>query len=110
LCTVFVVKIIVSISFPSISYTLTRLQRTTKKKEKKKTKQQKTHIILIDSKTMINARRHNSQIPLFQPQSNPLVARTPDVKIASAIENIANFLVFVQVFVEEGFYFFFIVR
>lgn len=66
-------------------------------------------IPLIRSKTMINPRRHNHQIALFQTNSHPRIIFTAHIKIASPSENVANFFVFVQVFVEESFDFFFVV-
>jgi hypothetical protein len=58
---------------------------------------------------MVYPRRHNSQIPLLQSQSNPIVTFTSHIKVTCSIEYISDFLVFMQMFVKESFYFFFVV-
>lgn len=58
---------------------------------------------------MIDSRRHDSQIPLLQSESDPIVALAPHVKVACSIEDISDFLVFVKVLVEEDFDLLFVV-
>jgi len=50
---------------------------------------------------MVDSRRHDSQISLLQSQSDPIVTLTPHIKVACSIENISDFLVFVEMLVEE---------
>jgi hypothetical protein len=52
---------------------------------------------------MVDSRRHNSQIPLLQSQTNPIITLTSDVKVPSTIKDISDFLVLVKVLVEEDF-------
>ena len=59
---------------------------------------------------MINPRRHNHQIPPLQSNPHPIIPFTPDIEIPAPAENVSNFLVFVQVLVEEVFHFFFVPR
>jgi hypothetical protein len=68
-----------------------------------------THVLLISSKTMIDSRRHNSQISLLQSQTNPIITLTSNVKVTSTIEDISDFLVFVKMLVEEYFDLFLVV-
>lgn len=68
-----------------------------------------THILVIRSETMVDARRHDGQITLFQPQTDPIVTLAPDVKVTRAIQDVPDLFVFVQVLVEEDFDFFFVV-
>lgn len=58
---------------------------------------------------MINPRGHNHQISLFQFNPHPFVLFIADIEVASAIENVADLFVFVEMFVEEVFHFFFVV-
>jgi hypothetical protein len=58
---------------------------------------------------MVNPRGHDGQIPLFQSQSDPIVTFTPHIKVPCSIEYISDFLIFVEMLVKEGFYFFFVV-
>jgi hypothetical protein len=51
---------------------------------------------------MVNPRRHNHEIALLQPQSNPRIILAPHIKVPSTAQNISNLLIFVQVLVEEG--------
>ena len=51
---------------------------------------------------MVNSRRHNHQIALLQPQSNPRIILTPHVEVPAATQNIPDLLIFVQVLVEES--------
>jgi len=55
---------------------------------------------------MVNPRRHNHQIALLQPQPHPLIALAPHVEIPAARQDVADLLILVQVFVEEGLDFF----
>ena len=50
---------------------------------------------------MVDSRRHNSQISLLQSESDPIVSLAPHVKVTGTIENISDFLVFVEMLVEE---------
>ena len=50
---------------------------------------------------MINARRHNHQIALLQPDSHPVVILASDIKVPASSEYVPDLLVFVQMFVEE---------
>lgn len=65
-----------------------------------------THILVIGREPMINTRRHDDQITLLKPDPDPVVALAPDVKVARAIQDVADLLVFVQMLVEEGLHFF----
>ena len=68
-----------------------------------------THVLIINSKSVVDPRRHNSQIPLLQSQSDPIVTLTPHVKVTRAIQDISNLLIFVKMFVEKDLYFFLVV-
>ena len=57
---------------------------------------------------MINPRRQHNQIPLLQPNPHPLIALTPHIEEARAIQDVPDFLVLVQVLVEERLHFFFV--
>lgn len=61
-----------------------------------------TYVLIIRSEPMVNSRRHNHQIALLQPQSNPRIILTPHVEVPAATQNIPDLLIFVQVLVEEG--------
>ena len=61
-----------------------------------------TYVLIIRSEPMVNSRRHNHQIALLQPQSNPRIILTPHVEVPAATQNIPDLLIFVQVLVEES--------
>lgn len=66
-------------------------------------------ILLIRRKPMINPRGHNHQISLLQFNPHPFVLFIANIEVTSAVEDVANFFVFVEMFVEEVFHFFFVV-
>jgi hypothetical protein len=51
---------------------------------------------------VVNARRHNHKITLLEPQAHPVVILAPDIEVSSTSQDIADFLVLVQVLVEES--------
>jgi len=51
---------------------------------------------------MIDARRHDHQVILFELDPNPIVPFASNIEKATSIKDISDFLVFVQVLVEEG--------
>lgn len=58
---------------------------------------------------MVDTRRHNRQITLLQPQTDPIVTLASDIKVTRAIQNVSDLFIFVQVLVEEDLDFFFVV-
>lgn len=50
------------------------------------------------------ADRNLQQIVLLQPNPNPLIPLTPHIKVPSAIPNISDLLILVQMLVEKGLY------
>jgi len=50
---------------------------------------------------MVDACRHDDQIILLQPNSNPVVTFVPYVEISCPVQNVADLFVFVQMLVEE---------
>lgn len=57
---------------------------------------------------MIDAARQNNQITLLEPDPDPIIPLTPHVKETRTIQNVADFLVLMQMLVKEGFHFFFV--
>jgi len=64
--------------------------------------QEYTHVLVVRGETVVDARRHNHKIALLKPQAHPVVVLAPDIKVSSTTQNVADFLVLVQVLVEEG--------
>jgi len=61
-----------------------------------------THVLVVRGETVVNARRHDHEITLLEPQAHPVVILAPDIKVSSTGQNVADLFVFVQVLVEEG--------
>lgn len=72
--------------------------------------QECTHVLVVRSETVVDARRHDHKITLLKPQAHPVVILAPDIKVSSTTQNIADFLVLVQVLVEEGLYLLLVAR
>lgn len=60
-----------------------------------------THVRLIRREPMINARGHDHQVVFLEPDPHPLVALAAHVEVASAVEDVPDLLVLVQVLGEE---------
>lgn len=54
---------------------------------------------------MIDTRRQNQQIVLFNQDADPFISLAANIEVAFAIKDVADFLVFVQVFAEKHFHF-----
>jgi hypothetical protein len=52
---------------------------------------------------MINPRRQNQQVILLQPNPNPLIPFTPNIKKPIPIQNIPNLFIFMQMLRKERF-------
>lgn len=62
---------------------------------------QRTYVVLICCKAMIDTRRQNNQIVFLQPNPHPLVTLAPNVEVACAISDVSDLLILVEVLVEE---------
>lgn len=60
-----------------------------------------SHVGLISSESVKDARGKDDEVVLFQLDAHPLVALVAHVKVALAAADVANLLVLVQVLVEE---------
>lgn len=68
-----------------------------------------THILLIRREPMINARRHNHQITLFQPNPHPIITLASDIKVPSTFQNIPDLFILMQMLMEEVLHLLFVV-
>ena len=64
-----------------------------------------TYILVIRGKTVVDTSRQDDQIILAQPNPNPFIFLTPDIKVTLSVADIANLLVFMQMLAEERLYF-----
>jgi len=66
-------------------------------------------VLLISREAMVDARRHDHEVTLLERNAHPVVVLAAHVEVATALDNVPDLLVFVQVLVEEGLDFFFVV-
>ena len=52
---------------------------------------------------MVDARRHDHEITLFERNAHPVVLLAAHIKVSAAVDDVADLFVLVQVLVEEGF-------
>ncbi len=57
---------------------------------------------------MINPTRQNNQIPPLQPNPDPIIPLTPNIKEPRTIKNIPNLLVLMQMLMEEALHLLFV--
>jgi hypothetical protein len=69
-----------------------------------------SYIFFIRCEAMIDTCGHNHQIVLLQRYANPVIILAPDIEVTASINNIANLLILVQVFVEEILHFLVVAR
>jgi hypothetical protein len=50
---------------------------------------------------MIDARRHDHQVALLEPDAHPVVALAPDIEVSRSGQDVPNLLILMQVLVEE---------
>lgn len=67
-----------------------------------------TNILRVCRETMIDASRHDHEIVLLQLDPHPVIALAAYIEEASAVQDIADLLVLVQVLIEEHLYLLFI--
>ena len=60
-----------------------------------------TCIVRVSGESMVNPGRHDHEVVLVQLNPDPLVVLATDVEIATAVKNVADLFVFVDVLVEE---------
>lgn len=60
-----------------------------------------THVRLICSEAVVDAGRQDDQVIFFELDANPLVAFVAHIKVAIAVADVANLLIFVQVLAKE---------
>lgn len=58
-------------------------------------------IIGVQSKTMVDTGRQDDKIAGLNPDSNPTVGLVPDIKVATSIQTVTNFLISMNVFCVE---------
>lgn len=56
---------------------------------------------LIHGETVVDASRQTDQVPLFHGDADPSVLLVPDVKVGLAIQDVANLVIQMQVFLKE---------
>lgn len=56
---------------------------------------------LIHSETVVDASWQTDQVPLFHGNADPSVLFVPDVKVGLAIQDVANLIIQMQVFLKE---------
>jgi len=67
-----------------------------------------THIVLVRREPMIDTRRQDNQVVFLKPDSHPVIILTSDIEVASSVANVSDLFVFVEVLIEEHFYFVFV--
>ena len=60
-----------------------------------------TNILLVNREPMIDPRRQDEQIPWLGPDPHPLVLCVPDVEVSSALQDIPDLFLFMQMFLVE---------
>ena len=62
-------------------------------------------VLVIRREAMIYPRRQDDQIVLLEPDPDPIVTFRSDIEVASAVSDVSDLFIFMQVLVEEHFHF-----
>jgi hypothetical protein len=62
-----------------------------------------TYIALVCGKSMVDSGGKNEEVVLFHSNAYPLVILTADIKVSSAVADVADLLIFMEVLIKECF-------